>query len=209
MKCNGKISPKIRDGLGVNKGGNASPRLVRKYLSDLGDYLSKHFGICISEKIIAHLLWAGDIVLLSDSAKGPQKQLDGLLQFFANNLMIVHETKTKEMIFGERKDATFYFNGKNIETVEQYKCDKQHQLSTKRCFATNHKHVCDKARRAVFNMFKKTKCIGTPPMEIVFHLFQHLMQSILLYDSALWGISDPANSSVDTFSIGFFAAPWV
>ena len=107
MKCNGKISPKIRDELGVNQGGNASPTLFRKYLSDLGDYLSKHVGICISEEIIAHLLWADDLVLLSDSAKGLQKQLDGLLQFCAKNLMIVNETKTKVMIFGERKDDTF------------------------------------------------------------------------------------------------------
>ena len=107
VKCNGKISPKIRDELGVNQGGNASPTLFRKYLSDLGDYLSKHVGICISEEIIAHLLWADDLVLLSDSAKGLQKQLDGLLQFCAKNLMIVNETKTKVMIFGERKDDTF------------------------------------------------------------------------------------------------------
>ena len=59
-------------------------------------------------------------MLLSDSAKGLQKQLDGLLQFCAKTLMIVNETKTKVMIFGERKDDTFYFNDKTIESVEQY-----------------------------------------------------------------------------------------
>ena len=202
-KCNGKISPKIRDELGVNQGGNASPTLSRKYLSDLGDYLSKHVGICISEEIIAHLLWADDLVLLFDSAKGLQKQFDGLLQFCAKNLMIVNETKTKAMIFGERKDDTFYFNGKTIETVEQYKylgvMISSINYRQKDVFATNHKHLCDKARRAVFSMYKKTKCIGTLPMKIVFHLFQHLIQPILLYGSEIWGISDPANSQIDTF----------
>ena len=66
-------------------------------------------------------------------------------------------------------------------------------------FATHHRHLCDKARRTVFSMYKKTKCIGTLPMKIVFNLFQHLIQPILLYGSEICDISDPAISQIDTF----------
>ena len=54
---------------------------------------------------------------------------------------------------------------------------------------------------------QKIKYIGTLPMKIVFHLFQHLIQPILLYGSEIWGISDTANSQIDTFLIGSFAVP--
>ena len=69
------LSPPILDQLGVNQGGNASPTLFRTYLADLGEYLTKHVGLCISDTIVAHLLWADDLVLISDSEQGLQKQL--------------------------------------------------------------------------------------------------------------------------------------
>ena len=81
VKIGGKLCSLIKDEHGVNQGGNASPTLFRKYLADLGEYLSEHVGICVSDNIIAHLLWADDLVLLSDTAAGLQTQLDGLLQF--------------------------------------------------------------------------------------------------------------------------------
>ena len=56
VKCNGMLSPPIRDQLGVNQSGNASPTLFRTNLADLGEYLTKHVGLCISDTIVAHLL---------------------------------------------------------------------------------------------------------------------------------------------------------
>ena len=98
VKCDGMLSTPILDQLGVNQGGNASPTLFRTYLTDLCDYLEKHVGLCISETIMAHLLWADDLVLISDSEPGLQKQLDGLSKFCSKNLMIVNELKTKVLV---------------------------------------------------------------------------------------------------------------
>lgn len=55
IKINGFISTPILDTYGVNQGGNASPTLFRKYISDLGDYLSEKCGIVIGDVILAHL----------------------------------------------------------------------------------------------------------------------------------------------------------
>ena len=54
-------------------------------MADLGSFLAPEYGICIEENIIAHILWADDLVLLSDSEKGMQNQLDGLLKFCSLN----------------------------------------------------------------------------------------------------------------------------
>ena len=58
VKHNGKISDPISEHTGVNQGGNTSPILFRRYLHDLKDYLDKHIGICISDEILLHMLWA-------------------------------------------------------------------------------------------------------------------------------------------------------
>ena len=94
VKRGGKLSPDIQSLTGVNQGGVASGILFRKYLKDLDMYLKKEAGICIGEIIMAHLLWADDLILFSNTEKGLQKQLNGLKHFCANNKMIVNETKT-------------------------------------------------------------------------------------------------------------------
>ena len=45
VKCNREISDIVRENLGVNQGGNASPILFRKYLSDIKEYLDEYTGI--------------------------------------------------------------------------------------------------------------------------------------------------------------------
>ena len=44
-------------------------------MSDLSTYLSKEYGIVISNEIIAHILWADDLILFSDSATSPVASL--------------------------------------------------------------------------------------------------------------------------------------
>ena len=69
-------------------------------MSDLSDYLRNEFAICIND-IHAHMLWADDLILVSDSSYGLQKQLDGLQRFWSRNMMIENDLKkTKVMVFG-------------------------------------------------------------------------------------------------------------
>ena len=49
--------------------------LIRKYLSDLDEYLDIHFGVCVGDMIVAHILWADDLVLMAESISGMQDQL--------------------------------------------------------------------------------------------------------------------------------------
>ena len=88
------------DTSGVNQGGNASDLLFRRYLADPLEYLDSAFGICCENKAICHLMWADDLIIISDSATGLQRQLDGLAKFCAKNRMIANNLKTKAMKFG-------------------------------------------------------------------------------------------------------------
>ena len=64
FKFEGYMSPGVSNNMGVNQGGNASGFLFRKYLSDLSEFLFLKHGICIGDSIIAHLLWADDLILV-------------------------------------------------------------------------------------------------------------------------------------------------
>ena len=123
VKVNGLISPPIPNHIGVNQGGNVlSGLLFRKYLADLDEYLCKEVGVCLGDIIIAHLLWADDYILVTDSIKWLQKQLNGLFNFGSDNMMIVNETKTQVMVCGSAsRDIVVKFNDKVLDVVDQYK----------------------------------------------------------------------------------------
>ena len=53
--------------------GIASGLMFRKYMSDVCDYLSREFGIVISDDIIANILWGDDLILFSDTVEGLQR----------------------------------------------------------------------------------------------------------------------------------------
>ena len=193
VKCNGRLSAPIDSNLGVNQGGIASGLMFRKYMSDLSTYLSKEYGIVISNEIIAHILWADDLILFSDSATGLQKQLSGLLKFCSNHKIIVNEIKTKAMCFGTKEPFDVYFNRKPIEQVHQYKYLGEIVRSVNRLnqdiFSDNFQVISDKSRKATFSMKKKLKCIQHLPPTIMFDMFDTLVRPILTYGSDVWGMS--------------------
>ena len=201
VKCHGRLSPIITENIGVNQGGNASPTLFRHFLSDLGDYLHTHCELCITDDIIVHLLWADDLVLISDSHKGLQKLLNGLHEFCAKNLMIVNEVKTKVLVYGQKNAPDIYFNGQRIEAVQSYKY-LGNIISTIASakgdiFRENYSYLCNQAKEAIFGMKQKLKHIGKLPPRILFHMFETLIRPILLYGSDVWGIRRQGNDMVD------------
>ena len=201
VKRNGKLSPPLNSNLGVNQGGISSGLMFRKYMSDLSSYLSKEVGIVIANEIIAHILWADDLILFSDSPAGLQKQLDGLLKFCSNNKIIVNEMKTKSMCFGTSETFTVYFNGKRIEQVDQYRYLGVIIRSVNRLnqdiFSNNYRVISDKSRKAAFGMKKKLRLIQNLPPSIMFNIFETLVRPILTYGSDVWGMSKSGLDALD------------
>ena len=57
-----------------------------------------------------HLLWTNDLVFISDSELGLQKQLNGLSKFCSDNSMTVDELKSKALVIGIQTKANINFN---------------------------------------------------------------------------------------------------
>ena len=71
------------DALNIQTLGVVSGVLFRIYMAHLEFYLSVGHAICNTNEIIAHLLWADDLILFSYTFCGLQNKLDGLYQFHA------------------------------------------------------------------------------------------------------------------------------
>ena len=201
VKKDGWMSFLITNILGVNQGGIASGLLFRKYLSDLDEYLKTKFGICVGEIIITHILWADDLILITDEENRMQNHLNGLLEFCKKNLAIVNEIKTKCMGFGKIKKVTVKFNGKIIEQVDRYKCLGNILSPINRCnadpFKLNAEYLCDRARKALYAMSHRTRNISHVSPQLKFHMFNTLILPILTYGSDVWAVNKTSLKVID------------
>ena len=207
FKFNGFVSNNVPNNLGVNQGGNSSGFLFRKYLSDLSSFLYNQYGVCIGDSVLAHILWADDLVLFSDSINGIQKQLDGLFSFCSKNMMIVNELKTKMMVFGSGTKADIFFNGSILKWVDKYKYLGNIISPVKTVngdiFKNTYSYLCDKARKAIFSFFRKSRNFGTLPPNIMLKAYSTLVQPILLYGSDVWGYSKSGGECIDKTCLFF------
>ena len=60
--------------------------------------------------IVAHILWADDLVLMADSTDGMQVQLNNLSKYCSKNLLSVNEIKTKCMVIAHHEKLNLKFN---------------------------------------------------------------------------------------------------
>ena len=203
VKCKGKISSYIENSLGVNQGGIASGLLFRKYMADLSEYLRAECGILIGEEVLTHLLWADDLVLISDSLAGIKKQLAGLDKFCNNNHMIINELKTKLMVFGCKQKYKLFFKGSLIEQVVKYKflgtIFKAVHRANSDPFSLNYEYLCDKARKSLFAIKHKLRHIGHLPPSMMFYIYNSALKPILCYASDVWGFSSKGRTMMDKF----------
>ena len=152
------------------------------------DYLDEFTGVCLSDTTISdimllNLLWADDLILVSTSVSGTQKQLDGLENFGIKNQTIVNGAKTKIIVFGKQLDVNATYQGKPIEQVRQYKylgnIVRPVVHISGDLFSDTYSHLCEKARKSIYVMQRKLQGMGTIPPSCMLYLFDSCIQPIV------------------------------
>ena len=100
VKFGEKISDPFKTNRGVRKGCVLSPLLFNIFLSDI----QREFDTCgdnpkLNDVDISCLIWADDILILSNSPEGLQAKLDNLDMYCRKNKLKVNTEKTKVMTF--------------------------------------------------------------------------------------------------------------
>ena len=120
-------SPPFKTNRGVRQGCVLSPILFVLFLSDFQEILdlSKDNVKLDKNMEISYIMWADDILILSETQEGLQQKLDLLHEYSKANKLTVNTKKTKCMIFNKTgrllKKENFYYNKLQLENVREYK----------------------------------------------------------------------------------------
>ena len=187
IKLSGRLSNKFDIKKGTEQGHPLSPDLFKIFLSDLSSLLD--FSNCpkLSDKLVSHLLWADDLILLSLDHATSQLQLDKLANFCDQWGIEINKLKTKVVIFGSNKScthATYMLNGEPLEVVDSY-CYLGIILHKSGSLQYSIKDLKCKATRAMFGL-KRTVNRSKLSFRALTTLFDSLIKPILLYGAPVW-----------------------
>lgn len=113
--------------LGVKQGGCLSPRLFSIYIEELAELIEKSpYGIRVGGLKIDIILYADDVILLSNTALDLQKMLDITSQFGLNHEIKFNVNKTNIIVFhNKRKYSKSSINGLDSDDKIRFRLDGQ------------------------------------------------------------------------------------
>ena len=187
---NGILQP-FESTISVKQGCVFSPLLFNLYINKVCEIFDSSCDpVKIDKTDLNCLLWADDLLLISQSESGLQKCLDKTQNFYEDLGLKINVKKTKIMIFNKR-DITvsdkfkFTLNKEKVEVAEQYQyLGIKLRPSGSLKFAADELH--DKATRAWFGISNLVhKNIRMEP-DNVFGIFDSLVTPIALYGCEFW-----------------------
>jgi hypothetical protein len=196
-KCQVKIGQTLSSvfdaNQGVRQGCILSPILFNIFISDLPEILDKaenEPAMIGNNTKISSILWADDLVMISESKDGLTKMLNDLLKFSAEHGLKINADKTKCMIFnktGRHFRCSIKCKDMTIETVREYKylgflVTPSGEVNS---------GILDLKSRALYAFVQMKKKLGDNfrnNVNTAIYLFDALVKPILLYCSDFWGI---------------------
>ena len=146
------------------------------------------------------LLYADDIVLISNSPEDMQKHLSILRTFVLDNGMTVNLDKTKTMIFNStpqwvrRSAPTFTYGGSVVEYTDSYTYLGVVFNGSALSFKEAAKTRLTRAITAMGRMEKMCSQVRFQEPRTKLWLFDTLVTSVMLYGVQAWGpLVDPSN----------------
>ena len=152
------------------------------------------------------LIYADDILLLSQSEKGLQNMLQVLHEYAGKNGMALNIKKTKVMIFnknGRHLRRNLYFGNDKLDTTREYKY-LGFLITPSGEINSGLKDLKDRALRALAKLkYKMGQSFRKQP-SITIKIFRSLIEPILLYASDWWGVMKMPNTNpIETLFLSF------
>lgn len=198
VKWNMEMSEMFDNVHGVLQGGVISPSLFKFYIDDMCQYFHDSDGITIGETSINHLLFADDLILISETSTGLQRLIQGLERYCQRWHLALNVMKTKVMIFNENYEVcrdvlAFKYEGQQIEQVDSYKYLGVLLSCEKRLYKNHFTYVKDKACRAIItsNIYIRQAVQGELPTYLHLKMFDQQIRPIFEYASEICGQITP------------------
>ncbi|MDP6303844.1 MAG: reverse transcriptase family protein [Candidatus Nitrosopelagicus sp.] len=188
VKLIGGTTESIKSYVGVKQGCVLSPLLFNLYISDLpGIFDSTCMPITSNSDHINCLMYADDLIIMSETKDGLQICLNKLNDYCSQWNLTVNLTKTKVMIFNKTgkifKQLKFYFGNSQIEVTSEY-CYLGIVFVPCGSFSVAIKRLYDKSIKAFFQL---KKFDSRSNITLTMKLFDVLVSPIIMYGSEVWG----------------------
>ena len=173
---------------GVRQGDAKSPTLFNIFINDISQiFIHRNCNpVKLIDSYIGSLLFADDLIILSESKTGLQNSLDNLSEYCNNWQLTVNVKKTKTMVFQNNPPKTnnnfIKYKGNYLENVNTYKflgCVISCNGSLTSCSLD----LAHKAKKVLFSIRSYTSEFGYIPIKIACKLFESLVKPILTYNS--------------------------
>ena len=201
VKVEGFISDSFSSNVGVKQGCVLSPLLFNIFLSDLPDIFSNECDPArLSDVNISCLMFADDLVLISESAHGLQSCLTKLQKYCDKWCLTINIDKTKVIIFNKgghqisRHSFTSYES--LVEIVKQY-CYLGIMFSSNGSFKNACNILHDKALRAFYRL---RQIQPHDNVKVALQLFDTLVLPILSYAGVVWGPLYASKVNISNFN---------
>ena len=196
VKFGNKTSEEINCPLGVKQGCLLSPVLFSILINKVAYKVAQGgrmgYQFISGGTEIFSLLFADDIVLVSQTPAGLQNQINNLKSASEELGLEVNLDKSKAMIFRRGgyigRNEHWYYGNQKIETVNSYKY-LGYTFTTKLSTEVALSEVAGKAKNKVISIFKALYKIGKIDIKVFFHLFDSQVKPMLLYAAEIWGNS--------------------
>ena len=208
VKFGNKASLPFETTRGVRQGCVLSPLLFNIFLSDIQEI----FDMCgsnpkLSDVEISSLIWADDILILSETASGLQRKLDNLGIYCKKNKLQVNTDKTQAMTFtksGRLLKGDFYFGETKLKNVREYKY-LGFIVTPSGEIRTGLEDLRIRAMRALTKIRKALGPLFQHNLRNTMHLYNFMVKPILLYCSDFWGtLRHPQNSPIERLHLSFY-----
>ena len=188
VKLHNGITPFFKSHIGVKQGCNLSPTLFNIFVNDIPSLFTNSCApVKLGETNLNCLLYADDLVLLSESEAGLQKCLTKLKLYTKRWKLKINYKKSKIMVLGtatQRRTflaSKWFFDNNVLEQVEDYT-----YLGINIHCSGSYKQILrvlhSKALRVYHGLFKSFSNIDKTPVKTLTKLFSSMVLPILLYN---------------------------
>lgn len=191
---NGKISESFSSNRGIKQGDGLSPVLFSLFMNDIPEKLRKEgcLGVKLKNQLLNCLMFADDLILISQTAEGLQNSLNVLNKHANEWKLKINTSKTKVMIFNKQgrksqtQDHSFHLDKEPLEFVQQHTYLGLVMSSSGR-FTFAREILSQKALK-VLSMIRRmlSNCVQATTKTYC-KLFDALVKPVLLYGSEIWG----------------------
>ena len=193
IKLSGHISRKFGIHKGTEQGHPLSPDFFKLYISDLSPLLEHKNCPMLLNKIVSHLLWADDLILLALDPVTLQKQLDSISQYCTAWGIDINMTKTNLIVFNPSPTiptaVSFRLCGKPVLEVDSY-CYLGIEIDKSGKFTIARNELKKKALRSLYSL-KGTINKKHISFRALTTLFDSLIKPIALYGAPIWTADMP------------------